>query len=84
MGCFNNYFLFYLDKENPLFYNIPCVNFTFLFYGETHGTETLEDMAIPLVLLGKDFVLNSILENSNIKDFAPTITKLLGVNPDPE
>lgn len=49
-----------------------------------HGTEMPEDMTIPVFALGKDFVPGHKLENVNIKDIAPTITTLLGVEPDEE
>lgn len=47
-----------------------------------HGTDLPEDMTIPVIIQGKDFPSGKNLENVNIKDFAPTITKLLGVEPD--
>ncbi len=47
-----------------------------------HGTDMPEDMTIPLLILGKDFECGKKLENANIKDIAPTVVKLLGVNSD--
>ena len=41
-------------------------------------------MRIPLIVIGKEITKNAILEEVNIKDIAPTITKLLGVEPDEE
>ena len=49
-----------------------------------HGTEMPEDMTIPVMIMGDDFAVGQTLQNVNIKDIAPTITKLLGVAPDPE
>lgn len=49
-----------------------------------HGTDMKEDMTIPLIVIGDGFKENNIIENVNIKDIAPTITNLLGINPDKE
>lgn len=49
-----------------------------------HGTDTKEDMIIPLIIVGKDFKSNTIIPRANIKDIAPTIVKVLGVIPDKE
>ena len=49
-----------------------------------HGTDMPEDMTIPLVILGKDVDVNTDLSGANIKDIAPTIVKLLGVEADPD
>jgi arylsulfatase A-like enzyme len=43
-----------------------------------------EDMLIPIIIKGKDFETGKIIENANIMDIAPTVTKLLGVAPDSE
>jgi predicted AlkP superfamily pyrophosphatase or phosphodiesterase len=53
-------------------------------HDRTHGTEMPEDMLIPIIIKGKDFEAGKILENANIMDIAPTVTKLLGVAPDSE
>lgn len=53
-------------------------------HDRTHGTEMPEDMLIPIIIKGKDFEPGSVLENANIMDIAPTVTKLLGVEPDAE
>lgn len=53
-------------------------------HDRTHGTELPEDMLIPLFILGEGFEAGSIIPEANIKDIAPTITKLLGVRPDEE
>lgn len=47
-----------------------------------HGTDLPEDMRIPIIICGKDFEAEKELLNANIKDIAPTITKLLGVAAD--
>lgn len=49
-----------------------------------HGTELPEDMTIPVLIQGPDFAPGKELENVNIKDLAPTVAKLLGVEPDPD
>lgn len=49
-----------------------------------HGTPCAEDMTIPLMIRGRDFPAGSSLENASILDIAPTITKLLNVEPDRE
>ena len=49
-----------------------------------HGNDIPEDMLIPVIIKGPDFVPGSKLENVNIKDLAPTIAKLIGVKPDEE
>ena len=49
-----------------------------------HGTELPEDMTIPLIIMGKDFVPGTTIQNAKITDIAPTAAKLLGVVPDRE
>lgn len=49
-----------------------------------HGTPCPEDMTIPLMIYGNDFPAGSTLENTCILDIAPTIAKLLNVEPDRE
>ncbi|MBE6115081.1 MAG: hypothetical protein E7191_08415 [Erysipelotrichaceae bacterium] len=53
-------------------------------HDRTHGTEMAEDMTIPMMLLGKEFEANSVIEHVSIKDIAPTITALLEVSPHKE
>lgn len=48
----------------------------------SHGTDMPEDMTIPVFIRGKDFAAGSRLENVSIMDLAPTVTKILGVEPD--
>ena len=47
-----------------------------------HGYDLPEDMTIPMIAIGPDFVPGSSLDGANIKDIAPTVAKLLGVEPD--
>ena len=49
-----------------------------------HGTDLPEDMTIPLIAIGEDFKPGTSLDGANIKDIAPTVVKLLGVEPDEE
>ena len=53
-------------------------------HDRNHGTDLPEDMLIPLFLLGKDFKPGKQLETANILDIAPTVTALLGVEPNPD
>ena len=43
-----------------------------------------EDMVIPVIICGESFSQGEIDGDINIMDIAPTITKLLGVEPDEE
>ena len=49
-----------------------------------HGDDIPEDMLIPVIIKGENFVPGSKLEDVNIIDIAPTIAKLIGVKPDEE
>ena len=53
-------------------------------HDRTHGSDMPEDMLIPIIIKGRDFEAGKILENANIIDIAPTVSKLLGVEPDEE
>ena len=53
-------------------------------HGRTHGTELPEDMIIPMAAIGAPFVPGSGLPDPNLKDIAPTVCALLGVQPDEE
>ncbi len=53
-------------------------------HDRTHGTDMPEDMIIPVIINGEGFGKEKSLENVNIVDLAPTVTKLLGVEPDSE
>lgn len=52
-------------------------------HDRTHGSEMPEDMTIPVVINGEGFE-GALPEDTTIMDLAPTIVKLLGVNPDEE
>lgn len=43
-----------------------------------------EDITIPIIIYGKDIEKGKVLKDANIKDIAPTITKLLGIEADNE
>ena len=53
-------------------------------HDRTHGTVMPEDMTIPVIMYGKNVEAGEAFEGANIKDLAPTVTRLLGVDPDPE
>lgn len=53
-------------------------------HDRTHGSDMPEDMLIPVILNGKDFTKGELNNKVNIMDIAPTVTKLLGVEPDGE
>ncbi|MBR5529060.1 MAG: alkaline phosphatase family protein [Oscillospiraceae bacterium] len=48
-------------------------------HDRTHGLEIPEDMTIPMFFLGKPFAPGKELDYVNLKDIAPTVTALLGV-----
>ena len=48
-------------------------------HDRTHGSEMKEDMEIPFYIMGPGIESNKELQECNIKDIAPTICKLLGV-----
>lgn len=53
-------------------------------HDRTHGMEQPEDLTIPIAFLGESFARGKQIPACDIKDLAPTITELLGVEPDPE
>ena len=53
-------------------------------HDRTHGLDIPEDMLIPLFILGQGFEAGKEIAEANIKDVAPTVTKLLGVEADKE
>ncbi len=53
-------------------------------HDRTHGTDMPEDMLIPIIANGSSFKAGETFDNANIMDIAPTVTKLLGVEPDEE
>lgn len=48
-------------------------------HDRTHGTDLPEDMTIPVIIKGEKFEAGRVFKKASIKDIAPTITKLLGV-----
>ena len=50
----------------------------------SHGTELPEDMTIPVIIKGAQFAPGKELGTVSIKDLAPTVVKLLDVEPDEE
>lgn len=53
-------------------------------HDRTHGSSCPEDMTIPLIILGAAADKVGDLEGATIMDIAPTIVKIMGVEPDPE
>ena len=49
-----------------------------------HGTEMPEDMTIPMFFIGKDFTPGKELASASILDIAPTIAKVMGLEPERE
>lgn len=49
-----------------------------------HGSDTVEDMTIPILFSGPSFRKNVELDNLNIMDIAPTVCKILGAPTSPE
>ena len=53
-------------------------------HDRTHGSEMPEDMIIPVMLCGKAFEAGKEIDGVKLIDIAPTVTTLLGVEPDEE
>ena len=53
-------------------------------HDRSHGTDTKEDMTIPLFFFGKRFTPGKKLENVSILDIAPTIADIMSVPKAPE
>lgn len=51
-------------------------------HDRSHGTESPEDMTIPLFFYGSDFVPGENIENASLLDIAPTIASIMGINID--
>ena len=49
-----------------------------------HGTDMPEDMTIPLFFLGKEFTPGVIEKPLSLLDIAPTIAKIMGIEPEME
>ena len=50
-------------------------------HDRTHGTEMPEDMTIPMFYIGKAFEAGKRFEGGSILDIAPTIAKIMGIDP---
>lgn len=46
-----------------------------------HGSDMPEDMTIPIICIGKDFKKGADVDGGSIKDIAPTIVDLMGIEP---
>ena len=46
----------------------------------THGTEMVEDMTIPMYVIGKNYEKGKTFDNASILDIAPTVLDVLGVD----
>lgn len=53
-------------------------------HDRSHGSTMPEDMNIPLFFYGKDFVPGLITETLSLLDIAPTIAKIMGIEPEME
>lgn len=53
-------------------------------HDRTHGSDLPEDMTIPMMFLGKQADKVKSLDGATIKDIAPTVVALHGVEPDPD
>ena len=53
-------------------------------HDRSHGTLMPEDMTVPFFFYGKDFQVGEIIDEVSLLDIAPTIVKLLGIEPESE
>ena len=53
-------------------------------HGTSHGTNTDEDMTIPLIIYGDDVEKGELQGDVSILDIAPTIADILGIKPSTE
>ena len=53
-------------------------------HDRTHGTLENEDMTIPFFFYGKDFKAGEIDRGVSLIDLAPTMVKVMGIEPDPD
>ena len=51
-------------------------------HDRSHGTESIEDMTVPVFIRGRELEPGVIEKELNITDIAPTVAKLLDVMPD--
>jgi predicted AlkP superfamily pyrophosphatase or phosphodiesterase len=47
--------------------------------GFSHGSDSTEDMTIPILLIGKEFAKNTEFTGGSILDIAPTVADILGI-----
>ena len=47
----------------------------------THGTDSAEDMTIPIFLIGSGFAKSAEISDVSILDIAPTVADILGISP---
>ncbi len=48
-------------------------------HDRSHGSDTPEDMTIPMLFVGKEFEAGRPLQNVSILDIAPTVAKIMGL-----
>ena len=48
----------------------------------SHGSSVPEDMTVPFFFYGEDFQAGEILEPVSLLEIAPTIVKIMGIEPD--
>ena len=53
-------------------------------HDRTHGTQMPEDMNVPLIICGPDFLAGQTFENTSLLDIAPTIAAVMKIGSDPE
>ena len=53
-------------------------------HDRSHGSDLPEDMTIPLFFYGKEFAPKVITEQLSLLDIAPTIAKIVGIEPEHE
>jgi phosphopentomutase len=51
-------------------------------HDRTHGTNMPEDMTVPFFFYGKEFKAGEISESVSLLEIAPTIAKLLDIEPE--
>lgn len=53
-------------------------------HDRTHGSDSPEDMTIPVMICGEGIERGKNLENARLIDIAPTVAQLMGAEPDDE
>jgi predicted AlkP superfamily pyrophosphatase or phosphodiesterase len=53
-------------------------------HDRSHGSEMPEDMTVPLFFFGKEFHTGEITKELSLLDIAPTIAKIMGMDPEME